>query len=157
VNPPPLIRAEPADQPAVLALIEALDEYQRGLYPPESNHLLDLAALQRPEVLFAVARDAAGEVVGIAALVQQGDAAELKRMYVPPSQRGRGTARALLAWLQAQALRRGVRRLQLETGIHQPEAIGLYERAGFVRRGPFGDYREDPLSVFMEKLLPLSS
>jgi putative acetyltransferase len=39
----------------------------------------------------------------------------------------------------------------LETGIRQPEALGLYERLGFVRRGPFGDYAEDPLSVFMEK------
>jgi GNAT superfamily N-acetyltransferase len=154
VNTPPVIRQETPDQPAVRALVEALDDYQRGLYPAESNHLLDLAALLRPEVLFAVARDVQGEAVGIAALVQQGDAGELKRMFVPTSQRGRGTAKALLAWLQAQALRRGLRRLQLETGIHQPEAIGLYERAGFVRRGPFGDYREDPLSVFMEKPLP---
>jgi putative acetyltransferase len=41
--------------------------------------------------------------------------------------------------------------LRLETGIDNHEALALYERQGFVRRGPFGDYREDPLSVFMEK------
>jgi putative acetyltransferase len=44
----------------------------------------------------------------------------------------------------------GLSVLRLETGIHQPEAIGLYERLGFERRAPFGDYREDPLSLFME-------
>jgi putative acetyltransferase len=43
--------------------------------------------------------------------------------------------------------------LRLETGIHQPEALGLYRAAGFVERGPFGPYRPDPLSVFMEKPL----
>lgn len=39
----------------------------------------------------------------------------------------------------------------LETGISQPEALGLYERSGYARRGPFGAYAEDPLSVFMHK------
>ncbi len=47
----------------------------------------------------------------------------------------------------------GVHSLKLETGIHQPEAIGLYERFGFVRCEPFGDYAPDPLSLFMEKPL----
>lgn len=149
------IALESPDQPEVLRLIEALDAYQRSLYPPESNHLLDLAALMRPEVLFAVARDREGQACGIAALVVQDDgSAELKRMMVPPQQRGRGVAKALLQALQDQALQRGVRMLRLETGIHQHEALGLYERAGFVRRGPFGDYAHDPLSVFMEKPLP---
>jgi putative acetyltransferase len=41
----------------------------------------------------------------------------------------------------------------LETGPDQPEALGLYERYGFARRGPYGDYPDDPLSVFMEKRL----
>ena len=44
-------------------------------------------------------------------------------------------------------------RYLLETGIHQPEAIGLYEGFGFERCGPFGEYGPDPLSVFMEKRL----
>jgi putative acetyltransferase len=43
--------------------------------------------------------------------------------------------------------------LRLETGIKQEPAIRLYESAGFRRRGPFGSYRDDPLSVFMEKPL----
>jgi len=43
--------------------------------------------------------------------------------------------------------------MMLETGISQPEALGLYERSGYVRRGPYGDYPDDPLSVFMHKRL----
>ncbi|MGI9311875.1 MAG: hypothetical protein ACR2P7_10210, partial [bacterium] len=49
---------------------------------------------------------------------------------------------------------RRVDALRLETGVHQAAAIGLYARLGFIRRGPFGDYADDPLSVFMEKKLP---
>jgi putative acetyltransferase len=41
----------------------------------------------------------------------------------------------------------------LETGPYQHQALGLYERLGYARRGPYGDYRDDPLSVFMEKRL----
>jgi ribosomal protein S18 acetylase RimI-like enzyme len=59
----------------------------------------------------------------------------------------------MLNHLAAQTLERGVAALRLETGIHQREAIGLYERMGFYRIPPFGDYREDPLSVFFEKRL----
>jgi putative acetyltransferase len=50
-----------------------------------------------------------------------------------------------------EALRGRATVLRLETGTRQPAAIALYERAGFRRRGPFGSYRDDPLSVYMEK------
>ena len=55
--------------------------------------------------------------------------------------------------IEAHAVESGMSVVRLETGIYQPEAIGLYERMGYTRRGPFGDYAEDPLSVFMEKRL----
>jgi putative acetyltransferase len=45
----------------------------------------------------------------------------------------------------------GRRLYTLETGIHQHAALALYQRAGYVRCAPFGDYRPDPLSVFMRK------
>ena len=76
---------------------------------------------------------------------------EVKRMYVRPQFRGRGFAKAVLDHLAAYTQAHGVPLLRLETGIHQREAIGLYERAGFHRIPPFGDYTEDPLSVFFEK------
>ena len=132
------------------ALIAELDAYQQALYPPESNHLVPVDALRRPDVVFLVAHFGS-EVVGCGALVdQRGEYGELKRMYVRPSSRGMGVGAALLAALAGEARSRGLRRLRLETGIAQPEALRLYERSGFRRRGPFGAYRHDPLSLFLE-------
>ncbi len=59
----------------------------------------------------------------------------------------------MLDHLAAQARQAGVTVLRLETGIHQAEAIGLYERYGFERVAPFGEYQPDPNSVFFEKRL----
>lgn len=146
-----VLALEPAQQPDVVALIEALDAYQIPLYPAESHHGIDLTALSRPEVIFAVARDGDGVAVGCGAIVVGPDFAEFKRMYTQPSHRGLGIARALLALLETQAQARGARHFMLETGYLQPEAIGLYERMGYRRRGPFGEYAEDPNSVFMGK------
>ena len=85
-----------------------------------------------------------------AALVNKQHYGEVKRMFVDERKRGLGTGRKLLEHLVMFARMSGLSVLRLETGIHQPEAIGLYERLGFERRAPFGDYREDPLSLFME-------
>jgi len=147
------ISLESPDQPDVVALIADLDAYQDALYPPESRHALDLASLKRDNVRFFVARDGAGCAVGCCAVVLGPDHGEIKRMYVRPECRGLGAAKQLLQFLEHETLKGGRDRLMLETGILQPEALGLYERWGFVRRGPFGDYAEDPLSVFMEKRL----
>jgi putative acetyltransferase len=146
------LRIEPGDPgaPAVRALIAQLDQYQQALYPPQSNHLVPVEALRRPNVVFLVAY-LGPEVVGCGALVDQGgEYGEIKRMYVQPSCRGAGVGRAILDALAAQARTRALRHLRLETGIAQPEARALYERAGFRPCGPFGQYREDPLSLFME-------
>jgi putative acetyltransferase len=146
------IALEPADQPDVVALIDALDAYQKPLYPAESHHGIDIAALSQPNVLFAVARDPGTRVaVGCGALVLNPGYAELKRMYTDPAHRGRGIAARLLALLEAEGRARGWTRFALETGPLQPEALAFYERQGFRRCGPFGDYWDDPHSVFMQK------
>ncbi|MBK0394505.1 GNAT family N-acetyltransferase [Ramlibacter algicola] len=145
------VRLEQPDQPEVVALVEALDAYQKPLYPAESFHGIDLQALLRPDVLFAVARDEAGIAVGCGAIVLQDGVGEVKRMYVAPACRGRGAGRALLDFLEVQARSLGCREFVLETGYLQTEAIGLYERAGYERCGPFGDYTDDPNSVFLRK------
>lgn len=150
---PVRIRLETPDQPDIRALIDALDAFQKPLYPPESHHGIDLPALMRPNVLFAVAREATGEALGCGAVVLEPGYAELKRMYVTPEARGRGIGKRLLMFLEEQARSRGWRRLRLETGVRQAEALGMYERAGYVLCAPFGSYVEDPNSVFMEKLL----
>lgn len=147
------IALESPDQPDVIALITELDAYQDSLYPPESRHALDLGVLVQPHVLFAVARDAAGRAVGCGAVVLEAEAGELKRMFVSPVARGQGVAQRLLALLEAVAWQRGCRVLRLETGPYQPEALAFYARCGFARRGPYGGYADDPLSVFMEKAL----
>ncbi len=131
-------------------MLARLDAYCAALYPAESNHLMDIASLMQGDVLFLVARDVDGVAVGCAALVNKQEYGEVKRMFVDERRRGLGTGRKLLEHLVMFARMSGLSVLRLETGIHQPEAIGLYERLGFERRAPFGDYREDPLSLFME-------
>ena len=70
-------------------------------------------------------------------------------MWVVPDARGTGVSRAMLHDLEARARDEGACCLRLETGIKNHAALVLYERAGFTRCGPFGDYKPDPLSVFM--------
>lgn len=145
------IAAEPVNQPEVLALIEQLDAYQKPLYPAESHHGINVAALSQPHVVFAVARDPSGQAVACGAIVLEPAYGEIKRMFTLPSHRGKGIARSLVQWLEARAQARGCHLFMLETGYLQPEAIALYERLGYSRRGPFGPYMEDPHSVFMHK------
>jgi putative acetyltransferase len=147
------IAIENPDQADVAALLEASDAYMASLYPAESNHLLDIASLQRPEVRFLVAR-VEGRAVGCGAVVSSGEGwAEIKRMFVSPAARGLKVGRRLLEEIETIASRSGERLLRLETGADQPEALALYRSAGFVEIGPFGGYRPDPLSLFMEKRL----
>ena len=134
-------------------MLARLDAYCAALYPAESNHLMDIASLMQGDVLFLVARDVDGAGVGCAALVNKQHYGEVKRMFVDERKRGLGTGRKLLEHLVMFARMSGLSVLRLETGVHQPEAIGLYERLGFARCEPFGDYRKDPLSLFMEKPL----
>ncbi|MGF6931556.1 putative acetyltransferase [Paraburkholderia sp. UCT70] len=145
------IAFESPDQPDVIALIADLDVYQDTLYPPESRHALDLASLKLPNVLFAVARDVEGHAIGCGAIVLHSDFGELKRMYVSPRGRGQGVAKKLMAQLESRARDVGCKLIKLETGPYQHEALALYESTGYERRGPFGDYANDPLSVFMQK------
>jgi putative acetyltransferase len=145
------IARERPDQPDVTRLIEALDAHAIALYPPESNHLLDIAALCDAAVTFLVVR-AGGAAIGCGALLRDPRGwGEIKRMYVRPDTRGRGIGRRVLAELEMTARASGLPLLRLETGIHNTEALALYRGAGFVEREAFGDYAPDPLSVFMEK------
>ena len=147
------IALEPPRQDGVVQLLAQSDAYMAALYPAESNHLLDIAALEKPEVSFFVARK--GEaIVGCVALVAAVDgSAEIKRMFVDPSARGLKLGRLLMQALEAHGRDRGFSAIRLETGTSQPEALGLYRACGFQEVGPFGSYAADPLSLFMEKPL----
>jgi putative acetyltransferase len=144
------LTVESPDQPEIRRLLDAGDAFSAALYPAESNHMLDLAALLDPAVTFLVAR-VGGVAVGCGALVRRPGYGEIKRMFVDEAARGRKVGRLLLARIEATARGEGIAALKLETGIYQPAAIGLYRSAGFGDVAPFGDYRADPLSVFMSK------
>jgi GNAT superfamily N-acetyltransferase len=107
-----------------------------------------------PVGAFAVARlDGEPVACGAVRRIYDGpaDVAELKRMYTRPAARRRGVSRALLGWLEQEAAALGYRRIHLETGLRQPEAIALYGSAGYERIPPFGAYEGDPLSVCFGK------
>ncbi len=133
------IAVEPFDAPDGAALRDELAaelerRYGRDSEPGEKP---TAASVTR----FVVARDGAGRAVGCGALrtIEPG-VFEIKRMYVRDELRGRGLGRLLLAALEDHAAALGARRLLLETGLEQPEAIRLYEQAGYRPLPCFGAY-----------------
>jgi len=152
-----VMKIQPVDPalPAALAMIAKLDQMHVELYPAESNHLDSIETLRRSNVLFLGAF-VAGELVGCGAVkrvADDGEYGEIKRVYVQDDHRGRGVAKGIMAALEAHLVDAGVPLARLETGIRQAEAISMYRRLGYRERGPYGGYRPDPLSVFMEKNL----
>jgi putative acetyltransferase len=127
-------------------LIRARAETARG-----SAHALDLSGLRASEVTFWSAWE--GDlVVGVGALKRlSADHGEVKSMHTAEAARGRGVGSAMLRQIMAAARARGMSRLSLETGSwpYFAPARALYSRHGFVECEPFGEYREDPNSVFM--------
>jgi putative acetyltransferase len=154
------MRIEPANpgSAAARALIAMADEYIASLYPAASNHCDDVATLSAPNVLFLGCL-IGDELVGCGAvkmLSDDGEYGEIKRVFVAHSHRGRGYAMALMEQLERHLNKRGIRLARLETGIRQPKALAIYRRLGYIERGPYGAYVEDPLSIFMEKHLDAS-
>jgi GNAT superfamily N-acetyltransferase len=135
-------------------LIRALNAELMARYPePGANHFqLDAEEVAEGRGGFFIAYIeekpvGCGAVRRLESLV-----AEIKRMYVAPEARGMGIGRQILDALEAEAQKLGARRIVLETGPRQPEAIALYSRAGFLRIPLFGEYLQSPdFSVCMAK------
>ena len=148
---PLTIEPDDLSRPAIHALLEEHLRSMHALSPPESVHALDLDGLRRPEISFWSAWED-GVLLGCAALKALDPRhGELKSMRTPQALRRRGAGRALLLHVLAVARERGHERISLETGS-QPgfePARRLYAQHGFEPCGPFGDYVEDPNSVFM--------
>lgn len=142
-------------QPEVQRLLQASDAYLASLYPAESNHLEPAAALAQTHVGFfgVFCGESLAGCGAVRAMNDDGRYGEVKRMYLDPVLRGRGVSKQLMACIEQHAREQGLSVLRLETGIRQPEALGLYQRQGFQFRPPYGKYQLDPLSVFMEKTL----
>jgi len=135
-------------------LSEHLDD-MHAITPPESVHALDIEALRAPDVTFWSAWEG-DELLGCGALKElDATTGEIKSMRTVEAHRRKGVAARILGHLIEEAARRAYQRLNLETGA-TPEfapARALYLRHGFEYCGPFGDYRDDPNSVFMTRAI----
>ena len=148
---PAVITRELPDGTDAVVLITELEAHLEPLYPARSRHGYSVEKLIAQEGAFFVLR-ATGIPVGCAGVQLFGtEYGEVKRMYVRPEFRGSGYGKLLLDRLADHARAQGIALLRLETGIHQPAAIRLYERTGFRRIAPFGEYVEDPLCLYYEK------
>ena len=139
-------------EPGATALLQASHAYLQSLYPPEDNYFLSIDALCERHITFIVAEQN-GQTIGCAALANKEAYGEVKSMFTTPAARGTGTGAALMQALETEARAQHLPIMKLETGDDLYPAHRLYERHGFTRCGPFGDYVEAVHSVFMEKRL----
>ena len=139
-------------------IIHFLREHLENMHqvsPPESVHALDADGLRAPEITFWSAWEG-NLLLGCAALKEMDPRnGEIKSMRTVEAQRGRGVGSRFVEKIIEEAWRRGYERLHLETGsmAEFAPARALYERFGFEYCGPFGDYTDDPNSVFMTRTL----
>ena len=158
-------------------LLVLSDQYMASLYPAESNHLVSSESLRTGNAVFLGAFISStmrsstetadqpaktdelrsvtevGECIACVAarFYREAGYAEIKRLYVQKTYRGRGLSRTLMSAIEAEILAEGIDCARLEMGIHQPEADALYRSLGYRDIQPFGDYLVDPLSQFLEK------
>ena len=148
------ISAERPDAPDALQLLKELDDHLLAMpYPVESRHAFSVDRLIKENVTFFVTRIHGNPAACGGLKLFDTEYGEVKRMYVRPAYRGQRLGIEMLDHLADHSRANKVFLLRLETGIFQKDAIGLYEKYGFQRRAPFGEYKEDPNSVYFEKLI----
>ncbi|MGI8734133.1 MAG: GNAT family N-acetyltransferase [Pyrinomonadaceae bacterium] len=148
------ITAERPDERDSMLLLARLREELAQKYPDELRGVSPAPDdFMKAGAIFVVARQN-GKALGCGAIrpLEPG-VAEVKRMFVAPEARGRGIGRAVLEKLETLARELGYCAIRLETGLKQPEAIALYEAAGFKPYPCYGPYATNPLSVCFEKQL----
>lgn len=139
----------------VSELLKQATDHAISLYPDESNHLDDTTELSKSNVYFigAFLKEVLIGIGAVKTLLDDQEYGEMKRVFVLPDYRSKGASKLILKELESYLLKSGISLSRLETGIHQPEAIGLYKQLGYRECAPFGAYKPDPLSLFMEKKL----
>lgn len=147
------LREEPYDGPTAQQLIEAVQlEYVVRYGSPDTTPV-DPAEFAAPDGRFVVGYlDTEAVAMGGVRRIDEGTV-EIKRMYVVPERRGHGLSRVVLTHLESLAHELGATRILLETGQKQPEAMRLYETAGYERVEGFGHYRCEPDSVSYGKTI----
>ena len=147
------LRAEPYDGPVAQQLTDAVQQEYVVRYGAPDTTPVQPSEFAPPDGRFIVGYlDTTAVAMGGVRRIGA-DTVEIKRMYVVPEFRGRGLSRVVLAHLESLARELGARRVLLETGPQQPEAIRLYETAGYERVDGFGHYRCEPDSVSFGKTL----
>jgi len=147
------ITLERPDTSDTILLIEELESHLAPFYPATSRHGYSVEKLIKQGVAFFVIRQD-GIPAGCGGVQFFGkEYGELKRMFVRSQFRGKGLAKLMLEYLENYTLQHDIPLLRLETGIHQKEAINLYQRMGYQSCPPFGEYTASPLNVFFEKKL----
>ncbi len=139
----------------VAVLVKKSKEYISNLYPPESNHQDDIHELSKPNVLFigAFEKDTLIGIGAVKVISIDRIYGEIKQVFVLPDHRGKGVGMFIMNALEKYLIEKGIKLVRLETGCKQPEAIKLYKKLGYIKRSNFGEYKPDPLSIFMEKNL----
>lgn len=144
-------RNSPKD-PQASALLKQSHALMEELFPPEDNFFLDIDELCVPSIRFFTAR-IGDTIVGTGALSIKEGYGEVKSMFTSSEARGKGVASALLRQIEDEARDEKLEWLRLETGNLLQAAHRVYDRLGFTRCGPFGDYPDAASSIFMEKPL----
>lgn len=136
-------------------LLNESDLYMQTLYPDESNHMETQSSLlnDRTDLIGIFLEDELAAIGAVKRFRIKDSYGEIKRIYVPEKQRGKGLSKAIMSHLHQLLIQDGIPIAKLETGIYQPEAIGLYKSLGYRECEPFGEYQLDPLSIFMVKTL----
>lgn len=149
-----LVDLDPTDQD-VINVFADIDRLISSLYPVATAQSLLVSELGQAGV-YAVGLKNEEGIVACGAIVKQFDGTlygEIRRLYVKPSYRGKGLSRRIMQILLYHAGEEEIPLIKLETGPKQTQSINLYENLGFKQCGPFGSYKENPQSLFMELAL----
>jgi len=145
------------DHPVAAVLVASAESELCMRYQVPSIGTLDPADFEAPSRGVFVVAELDGQAVGCGGLRQlSADTAELKRLFVHHSGRRQGVAREILRYLERAAVEAGYQKLCLETGTEQPEAIALYESAGYHQIDRFGEHGHDRRSRYFGLQLQLA-
>lgn len=147
------VKTIPISSKMALILVDELERELRQDYPPHYIHELDVESFEASQGIFLVCLNDEEPIGCLGLRPLNHDRGELKRMYVRPAFRGRGLAKIMLAEMESQAIRRGFKRIVLETGNQQHTAIDLYLANGYETIRPYNEASDGPASVCFCKTL----
>ena len=146
-----IVRPGDFEDDRVKALLTRHLEGMHANSPPGHVFALDWSGLQQPEISFYALWEGE-DLLGVGALKElEPGAGEIKSMRTADAHLRKGVGAAILEHIIAEALRRGYKRLSLETGsgtAFEP-ALELYRKYGFIEGGAFDGYEKSPFNQFL--------